>query len=311
MLNNGLRWMIALTMTISVRAQSLELLPAPGAQVSEGRPHIQVSWERGQIHPESCRLWVDGQEVTLTSLRSTDFLSFRPYRAGGAGPIRARFGAKSTTGQIVKRDWSFSVRPPTVIANLKWNDEGTLFEGDVLQVQFQAPPRGKAEFQIDHWAPVAMKEGPPGTYRGEYQVGPKDNGMSAPLRVRYENDTQRQELTASKPVQIFGGLYKVRITSPSDNSEVEQNFVIRGQARAGSRVMVIPNLGLAGMSAPSTVEGGGTLGSMPAEVDENGQFTLNYGLPIMIPGMSVAFTIYSIDPDGTRSAPTTVHYRFK
>lgn len=301
----------ALLMTTSVHAQNLELLPAPGAQVSDGRPHIQVSWQRGEINPESCRLWVDGQEVTLTSLRSTDFLSFRPYRVGGAGAVQARFEARNTSGQMVKKDWSFSVRPASVIGNLQWNDQGTLFEGDVLQVQFQAPPRGKAEFQIDHWAPVAMKEGPMGTYRGEYQVRPSDNGMSAPLRVRYENETQSQELTASKPVQIFGGLYKVRVTSPPDNSEVEQNFVLQGQARAGSRVIVIPNLGLAGMSAPSTVEGGGTLGSMPADVDEQGQFTLNYGLPIMIPGMSVAFTIYSIDPDGTRSAPTTVHYRFR
>lgn len=310
--NRALRCLLWLwLLTPWVGAQVLHLSPPPQARVEEGRPHIEVRWSEGAVRPESCRLWVDEHEVTLISLRSRDHLSYRPYRPSASGTVRARFLAEDQNGQAVRKEWSFEVAPPRRIANLVFPVESTLCEGDDLTVEFQAPSGGTASFQINDWPPQAMSEGPAGVYRGTYRIRAQDNALSGCLRATYENAEGREEMVACQPVSIFGGLYKVRVHQPTDNSLVDQSFELRGQARPGSRVFVVPNLGLSGVSQAQPGNQQAQLGSIPAEVSEDGSFALEYGIPILIPGMGVSLTIYSVDPDGNRSAPTTVHYRFR
>lgn len=64
-------------------------------------------------------------------------------------------------------------------------------------------------------------------------------------------------------------------------------------------------------SAPTNTAGGAQLGGIPAEVDPDGYFFVDYGVPVLLPGMKVVFSVYSIDPDGNRSAATVVSYNFK
>lgn len=75
--------------------------------------------------------------------------------------------------------------------------------------------------------------------------------------------------------------------------------------------MVLPKLGFDTNSAATTTSGGAQLGAIPAEVDADGNFSVDYGVPVLLPGMKVVLSVYSIDQDGNRSAATVVSYNFK
>ncbi|MFN8613859.1 MAG: hypothetical protein U0931_40370 [Vulcanimicrobiota bacterium] len=307
---------LAFSMALSALAwgQPLELSPAPGEKVCEDRPCIQVSWPEGAVLAGRCRLWMNGREVTGECLRNGRFLSFRPYKAPPPGPIEVHFSSEDGKGQVLDKVWSFQLSPSSWIQNLTHDASGDLFADDELQVEFRAPTRGKAHFTIGGLGPVEMAEREPGLYRGSYHVKPADTSLAAPVTVHFQKGDHSEEVQASKPVKIFGGFYRVRVLSPPDGSQVEQNFVLTGRARPGCRVSVIPKVGFQDdMAAPTTNNNSvaGTAGSIPAEVDDQGNFTVEYGLPILLPGMHLVMSIFAVDADGNRSMPTIVRYRFK
>ena len=291
----------------------LELVPLPGERVQDDRPCVQVSWPEGSLARGRCRLWFNGKEVTTECLRSQGFLSYRPYKAPPPGEIQIRFSSEDPQGAPVEKSWSFQLEPRAWIQDLQHDGQDELFEGDVLEVHFRAPPRGKASFQIDHLKTVEMLEKEPGYYVGQFKVSTSDCALAAPVLVNYTNADHREEAVAAEQVKVFGGFYRVKVLSPLDGSQVEQNFVLSGHSRPGSRVMVVPKVGFSGVRAPTTNSNsvGSTAGSIPAEVDEQGNFQLEYGLPILLPGMEVVMSIYAIDSEGNRSVPTVVRYHFK
>ncbi|MBS2039118.1 hypothetical protein JST97_29315 [bacterium] len=301
-------------LTIPVWGQQLDVLPAPGEKVGEDRPCIQVSWPEGTVLSNRCRLWMNGREVTSECLRSGRFLSFRPYKAPPAGSVEVRFSAEDPKGQTLEKAWSFQLAPTPWIQNLAQDAAGDLFADDDLRVQFRAPARGKASFTIGALGPVEMVEKEPGLYQGCYHVKDSDTSLAAPVTVHYQKGDHQEEAQAPGPVKIFGGFYRVRVLSPADGSLVDQNFVLTGRARPGCRVSVIPKVGFQDdMAAPTTNTNSvaGTAGSIPADVDEQGNFSVEYGLPILLPGMHLVMSIFAVDSEGNRSMPTIVRYRFK
>lgn len=303
-----------LLLTQPILAQPLELVPAPEEKVAEDRPCIQVSWPEGTVQAQKCRLWMNGQEVTGECLRSGRFLSFRPYKAPAPGPVEVRFQAEAPGGQPLEKSWKFLLAPSAWIQNLSHDAKSDLFEDDTLQVQFRAPSRGKANFTLGNLGPVEMTEKEPGLYQGSYRVKPSDTALNSALTAHYQKGDHKEVAVASAPVKVFGGFYRVRITSPADGSLVEQNFVLTGHARPGSRVSVIPKIGFSDNTPSPTTNSNtvsGTAGSIPAEVDEQGNFQVEYGMPILLPGMQVVMSIFAVDAEGNRSMPTIVRYRFK
>ncbi|MBS2040035.1 hypothetical protein JST97_33925 [bacterium] len=294
----------------SAWSQPVEVVPAPGASTLEERPYIQVSWPKGQVARENVHLFMNGKDVTYSSLRCDDYVSFRPYDST-AGEVEMKFLAVDLHGRPLERAWQFQVHPQALVHDLSHTGAQDLFEGDLLRVAFQSTARGKASFQVGDWAPVAMRESEPGYYVGEYRVKASDSAISKPLKVHYQLGDHKETVQAKEPVRIFGGLYRVRVDSPGDGAKVDQNFHLSGHARPGSRVMILPRLGFDTNSAATTTANGAQLGAIPAEVDDNGNFTLDYGVPVLLPGMKVVLSIYSIDPDGNRSAATVVSYNFK
>jgi hypothetical protein len=295
-------------------AQPLDLVPAPDEKVQEDRPCIQVSWPEGTLLQQKCRLWMNGQEVTGECLRSGNFLSFRPYKAPTPGTVEVRFQAEDAKGQSLEKSWKFLLAPSAWIQNLSHSATADLFEDDQLEVQFRAPTRGKASFTVGNLGPVAMAEKEPGLYLGSYRIKPTDNALNSSVTVRYAKGDHREEAVASPPVKVFGGFYRVRINSPADGSQVAQTFVLSGHARPGSRVSVIPKIGFSDDTPSPTTNSNtvaGTAGSIPAEVDESGNFTVEYGVPLVLPGMQVVMSIFAVDSEGNRSMPTIVRYRFK
>ena len=59
------------------------------------------------------------------------------------------------------------------------------------------------------------------------------------------------------------------------------------------------------------VENLGTGQKREIAVDADGNFFVDYGVPVLLPGMKVVLSVYSIDQDGNRSAATVVSYNFK
>ena len=301
-------------LTSRLHAQPWELVLAPEEKVVEDRPCIQVSWPEGAVLAQKCRLWMNGQEVTGECLRSGRFLSFRPYKAPAPGTIDVRFQAEDPKGQSVEKNWKFVLAPAAWIQNLSHDASTDLFEDDTVQVQFRAPTRGKANFTLGNLGPVEMCEKEPGLYLGSYRVKSNDTSLSSPIMAHYQKGDHKEDAVANPPVKVFGGFYRVRVISPADGSLVEQNFVLTGHARPGSRVSVIPKIGFSdNLPSPTTNSNSvaGTAGSIPAEVDEQGNFQVEYGMPILLPGMQVVMSIFAVDQEGNRSMPTIVRYRFK
>lgn len=298
---------------------ALELSPAPDEQIQEDRPCVQVSWPEGSLVPGRSRLWFNGQEVSGECLKSGNFLSFRPFKAPPAGRIEVRFQGEDPKGQPVERKWAFQLTPQAWIKELKHNATADLFEEDVLEVSFRAPTRGRATFQVGQLAPVPMKEQEKGLYVGSLTVRPSDTALNVPVVVKYQCADHQEEARTAAPVKIFGGFYRVKVLSPPDGSLVDQNFTVTGRARKGSRVSVVPKIGFGNTQAPTTnnaaVSGNtqvsSTAGAIPADVDENGNFQVEYGVPILLPNMEVVMAIFAVDADGNRSQPTVVRYRFK
>ena len=306
--------LLLLGVTGSVVGQPLELVPAPDEKVVEDRPFISVSWPEGAVVTNRCRLWMNGQEVTGECLRSGHFLTFRPYKAPPTGSVAVRFAGEDDKGQPLERSWKFELAPAPWIQNLSHDGQSDLFEDDLLQVQFRAPARGRASFSIGSLSPVTMVEAEPGSYQGSYRVKSSDVSLASPVTVHYQKGDHKEDASIAPNVKVFGGLYRVRISSPPDNSLVDQTFVLTGHARPGSRVSVIPKIGFSDRLAPPTTNSNtvsGTAGSIPAEVDEQGNFQVEYGVPLVLPNMRVVMSIFAIDPEGNRSMPTIVHYRFK
>jgi len=288
----------------------LELAPAPGEQVREERPNIQVSWPASiSIQGRHCRLWLNGKEVTSECLRSDRFLSYRPYRPLAPGRIQVRFWAEPN----LEKSWEFELSFASWLTELSHNAVGDLFEEDELEVRFRAPAGGSGSFQVADLAPVKMTEKEPGLYVGVFSVKGSDCALAASVVVSYRKGEHTEQAVLPGKVKVFGGFYRVKVLSPPDGSQVEQSFILKGKVRAGSRVTVIPKVGFSGVQAPTTnsTSVGGTAGSIPADVDEHGNFELEYGLPLLLPGMQVVFSIFAVDPAGNRSVPTIVRYRFK
>jgi len=295
----------------SAWSQPLEVVPAPGASTQEDRPYIQVSWPKGQVASETYHLYMNGKDVTYSALRADDYVSFRPWAAPQAGPVDMKFVAVDLQGRALEKTWQFDVKRQAWVHDLSHTGAKDLFEGDLLRVAFQANAKGKASFQVADWAPVAMHESEPGYYVGEYRVKPSDSAIAKKLTVHYQLGDHKETVVSPQPVRIFGGLYRVRVDTPVDGARVEKDFHLAGHARPGSRVMVLPRLGFDTNSAATTTAGGASLGAIPAETDADGNFSVDYGVPVLLPGMKVVFSVYSIDGDGNRSAATVVSYNFK
>lgn len=306
--------LLLLGLTGPVLSQPLVLVPAPDEKVVEDRPFISVSWPEGAVVANRCRLWLNDQEVTGQCLRNGHYLTFRPYKAPPSGSVAVRFAGEDSKGQPLEKSWTFELAPAPWIQNLSHDGQSDLLEDDLLQVKFRAPARGRASFTIGSLSPVQMVESEPGSYQGSYRVKASDCSLASPVTVHYQKGDHKEDASIAPNVKVFGGLYRVRITSPPDGSLVEQSFVLTGHARPGSRVSIIPKIGFTDRLAPPTTNSNtvsGTAGSIPAEVDEQGNFQVEYGVPLVLPGMRVVMSIFTIDPEGNRSMPTIVHYRFK
>ena len=307
-------WLLLLCLALAVGARDLiHVTPGQGETVSSGRPVITVNIPKGSAIPyDMARIWVNGKEVSGL-LRTPMFVSYQPAGELPEGKVEVKFAAGNTT-----LNWDFSIKFRQSITSVTHDAVDNLGEYDELHVVMKGEPGGKAWFDLDGLADkVPLEEAESGTYKGTLLIEPGSNRMGSKLTASLRLGPRTTQLASEKPVNVFGGLFRVKIFGPPSGSKVESTFSLTGRTRPGSKVICAPNLGIAdGMSAPVTdtnIAGrrsNPTTGSVETTADDKGYFTVEYGVPIVLPNLQVAMAVYAIDPQGNRSAPVILRYRF-
>jgi len=306
-------WLVFLVPTGPALATPLTLQPLSGSTVSERRPVISVAYPaEDRALAQSARLWVEGRDVTASCLRAPNFLSYQAPTPMPEGEVHVRFTARTSEAEPVETSWTFRIQPTNQITSIRHDAPGELGQYDDLVVEMEAQPGGEAFFEIEGFrANLPMQEVSPGLYRGTYAVLPGDYRLRALVIGRLRTDSGVSSMPAAQPVSLFGHLFRVRILEPANGSQVPLNFVLRGRTKPFSRVSVTPKIGFdEGMSAPTRNDPTSETGSIPAEADAEGYFTVRYGFPVRLPNMHLAITVVATDHDGNRSIPSILRLRF-
>lgn len=308
-------WWLVLLLSVfgPVRAEetSLRLSPPPEGEVQAADlvVSVTVSGPLGDVlKPETAKLFLDGRNVTGLSLRADGYLSYRPLNPLPPGPVKARL--EFANGVI--REWTFQVVPSQLIKSVSHNAQESLGEYQELTVTMQAEPGLKAGFTIDNERQeIEMKEVSPGLYQGRYTVLPGDYHLGVPIHCHLHLGDRVESRTIQEPANVFGHLFRVHIIEPLSGKAPSNNFLIKGRTRPGSKVSIVPRLSFNNNAAPPSSrwssDGGG---SIETKADEEGYFTIEYGIPIKVPNLSVVLSVFAVTPDGERSVPLTLRYRF-
>lgn len=124
------------------------------------------------------------------------------------------------------------------------NSAGPFRAGDVLNIEFNGQPGGKAYFSIPGVvANVPMTEVEPGIYRGEYSVEPGDVAVREKVAILFKSPSGATYTQASGlPITIrtMAG-YLPRITFPRQGEYISSPLVVKGidQPNALVRITVI------------------------------------------------------------------------
>lgn len=288
---------------------SLSVSPLPDASVRGEELMISVSVSGPLVEAMNlaqAKLYVDGQDVTMHTLRTDRFLSYRPLAPPSPGPINARLEFPNG----VERSWSFKVTSPQVISSVTHSATDSLGEYEELTVTLEGEPGLRASFLIgDKPEEHPMTEASRGVYIGTYTVKPGDFYLGEPITGQLHMGSRVEQMKAKDPVTLFGHLFRVVIYSPKSGSQTPNNFDIKGRTRPKCKVTFVPDLSFQrNTRAPSTQGGGGA--SFETWADEEGYFMVNYGVPISLPNLSVVMSVFATTPDGERSVPMILRYHF-
>lgn len=296
-------------------ANSLTVSPAYGSTVADDRPVISVDFASPTaVKYESARLWLDGREVTGNCLRTPQFISYQALFPMKSGQVTVRFTGLAADSTPIERKWSFSIKPAPGITSIAHDaGEQSLGEYDDLTVTMKGLPGGKARFEIGEYRfSTPMSEVKPGVYVGTYRVQPGDHCQSASIIGYLGIGTKEYAHTCERPVTMWANLFRVIVETPKDSAEVSKTFLIKGRTRPNSNVSIIPQLGFSDkLAAPSAVNNKSPMGSVPCLADEHGNFSVEYGCPIILPNLHVVFTVVASDEKGNRSVPVSIWCKFK
>ncbi|MFA6665328.1 MAG: hypothetical protein WCT06_02025 [Armatimonadota bacterium] len=126
-------------------------------------------------------------------------------------------------------------------SQINLNSTGPFRAGDVLIIEFNGQPGGKASFTIPGVvANVPMTEVEPGLYRGEYSVTPGDIAIREQLTIRFRSPSGATYTRTSGPlvtIRTMAG-YLPQIISPRQGEYISSPLVVKGIAQPGSLVRV-------------------------------------------------------------------------
>ncbi|MEW6276975.1 MAG: hypothetical protein AB1758_00030 [Candidatus Eremiobacterota bacterium] len=286
----------------------LEVTPAEGSSIQDHRPVISINLTE-DVEYATARLWVNKQEVTLTTLRTPTFVSYRPMD-DLSGTVEVRFWARNRSGAGVDRKWSFVVQPGQRIVSVKHDAVEKLGEYDELNVELRGEPGGQAWFDLeDYREKIPLQEVSEGVYRGSYLVHPGEYRLSTTVvgYLKFGGVTER--MACDRKVKIFANVFQVRIISPPSGTQVDGSVTIRGRTRPNAQVVAVVRVAFQDNVPPPRSDKDEADGLERGQADEKGFFTIEYGPPVILPNMQVVMAIFAVDEEGNRSVPAIVRYR--
>lgn len=290
---------------------SLRLSPPPDSEISSRDLVLSASISgplSEALELGGAKLYLNDRDVTGLCLRTESYLSYRPLTPLQPGVVEARL--EFTNGMV--RRWQFEVVEVSLIESVTHNAEEALGEYQELQVQIVAAPGERVTFSIaDERHEYPTEEVSEGVYEGVYTVMPGDYHLGVPIRAHLYSGEGEEQHDSEKPASLFGHLFRVHIIEPLSGKAPSNNFLIKGRTRPGSKVSLVPRLSLSSNTpAPSSRwdrDGGG---SIETRADEDGFFEVEYGVPIALPSLSVVLSVFAVTPEGERSVPITLRYKF-
>ncbi len=289
---------------------SLSLSPAEGAKVRPDELTVTVSISgplAETLKLGTAKLFIDSEDVTAFCLRTDTFLSYRPYTPPPHGTIDARI--EFANGVV--REWTFEVLASQLIQSVTHSATESLGEFEELTVTMIGAPSLAATYTLgERDAEYPMMEISPGLYLGTYLVRPGDYYLDEPVTGLLHVRSRVEKKSAEQVVTLFGHLFKVTIISPESGSQVPTNFLLKGRTRPGSKISIVPKLSFQGNTrAPNTRSSKGG-GNFETTADDKGFFEVTYGVPMKLPNLAVVLSVFAVAPDGERSVPVILRYRF-
>ena len=307
--------------------EGFKVSPKPNQILAEEKPVIKVRYPKDlELDFSLVRLWVNGSEVSGNCLRTPRYVSYQPFVDMPAGEIKVRFEGKKAHAKdknnLVKLEWSFELQTPQAIKSITHNAHHDMDYMEEIVVQAESVPGAAAWFSIEDIVDIVdMDESVPGHYEGRYKVKLNDNKMQAHITVHVKSGGHQYDRTVETPICLRGGMFTITIYEPQQNDLVPLSFKIKGHTRPKALIYMQPKIGMSeGMNTQVTGNNGSfqvndrnkaSFGSIPCYADENGDFVIEYGFPIMLPNMQALLKFSAVDEEGNKSLPKQLWVKFK
>jgi hypothetical protein len=301
----------------SVPPRLRDRLPGPDAHVDSPRPNISAVFDEDAsgIDLASVRLVVDGHNVTPDATVTKDFISYTPTTPLPGGVQTVQLTAVDRAGNRVETSWRFieDQREAEGIKAVRDNGDRTLQPGDVLRVEMEGTPGGKARFSLGNIKDVPLTERMPGRYGTDYTIRKGDDvrnsrivvALTTPDGATFEHQSEHVVIVKTgKPVAPT-------VIYPAVNDAPTSPFVIKGKATANSQIRVKVDyrskvLGVLPVQ--------GTALDAVVQADRNGNWqTQPVALNGMLNNRNVEYTITAtaISAVDEPSDPTVTHFRLR
>lgn len=102
----------ALLAVSSTPPQIIDIAPLNGQSVNNDRPSIYATFRTPTgvtINPSSAQITVNGQDVTPSSTRTDQFITYSPGVALGDGNVNVQVRVADQAGNVQTRSWSFTI----------------------------------------------------------------------------------------------------------------------------------------------------------------------------------------------------------
>jgi hypothetical protein len=304
--------LLSLTFSEAHAFEIIRVVPAPESNIQDPRPTLYVYYsgdENENIDISRIKLKLNGMDITWKCLTMPNCISCTTSYDFQEGKNTILFTYEGSPP--IKYEWSFVIGSKAKeTGSLSHNAKEALEEGDILEVELNTSPGGKATFDIGAFKKhIEMKEISPGIYKGSYVVQRFDNAKDQEIIANLVlSKGETRVFTCPSRVSIKAIFFKVKILSPTPDATVDNYFDIIGRTRPNTKVSIAPTLNFHGGIGTTNPQNSGAIEVMS---DEKGFFKVHFGFPIKVSGMNYTFYVTAVDDEENRSFPMTFHVKVK
>lgn len=289
--------------------EDLFLSPGRGETVEGNRPSIRLSFGSQKADPATVKILVNGEDVTVSAIRSFAFVAYSPLAPLPQGENTAQVAFRDKDGKEVMVKWSFFVSQESLIQSASHDGGEFMTLGQALILTVKGKPGCTGSFDVGHLRrEIPLEEKAPGHYQGTFTLGEGDHLQGGIITARLK-DAQGgvSALRINAPERMSASYFRVRIHTPRQGDRVGRQFEVRGHTLPDVWVTISSGLGFetgeesgVGTNAPPT-------GGVKVKSGPDGSFSQKMGFPpIVIKGMKMRIYIFAFDQKGDRSIPDQV-----